>query len=560
MLAHWQILQPDLSSLKNLNVPSVIKSILINRGISEPNYANEFLNPRFENLHDPFLIYDMERAVSRILSAVRNKEAIFIYGDYDVDGVCAASILWEFLYKELGANVLPHIPHRIDEGYGLNKESVGKLIQKGANLIITVDCGIRDKEIVDKFSDEVDFIITDHHEIGRREAAPNTIVIHPRHPDGKYPFGEISGAALAWKIVMAIRIKLGMTAEEDLKEGLDLAAFSTICDVMPLVDENRILVRTGLDQIRRSKRIGLNKMIQEAMIKKSEIDAYHLAFILGPRINAAGRLDHALDAVKLLVSPSDSQSIQLARKLGNLNKKRQDITLEILRQAEMQISETQLDQKLFFIYGENWPEGIVGLVAGKLTERHHKPVLVASVNGETAVGSARSILEFNIIESIEKFSSKLIRFGGHAQAAGFTVAKEKLDDFRDSLQALANKVIDEEDLIGKIHIDAELEFNLLDFDLLNWLEKLKPFGHGNHAPIFLTRNVTVASIRAIGKQYQHLKMILFKDEKEVEAIGFGMGELVDEIEVGSNIDIVYNLEINEWNGKKTIQIKAKAVG
>ena len=316
-------------------------------------------------------------------------------------------------------------------------------------------------------------------------------------------------------------------------------------------------MKLGLEDMRNSGRLGLNQMIKESSMKKSEIDAYHLGFVLGPRINAAGRLGNALDAVRLMVTENPGQAVQLAQYLGDLNKKRQEITKEILEDAEKQVLEFKSESKLLFAYGEGWPEGIVGLVAGRLTEKYHKPTLIASLNGDVAVGSARSIPTFNIIEAIGKFSEKLVRYGGHAQAAGFTVGKENIEDFRDSLQTLANRIIDEEDLIGEVLIDAEAEFGELSFDLVESINNLAPFGYGNRKPVFLSRGIKIASVRTIGREGKHLKMKLSKDGKGIDCIGFNMGDRIDEAEVGSNIDVVFNLDINEWNGRRSVQLIVK---
>lgn len=558
MKSNWKLLQPDISPLANLDISDLIKQLLVNRGIEEEDSAIKFLSPKPSPLHDPFLIFGMDKAVKRILKAVKNKKKIIIYGDYDVDGVSATSILWEFLFNKLKADVLPYIPNRVDEGYGLNVESVQKLIDNGADLIVTVDCGIRDKEIVAEFKGKVDFIVTDHHTVP--DELPETIVIHPRHLKGNYPFGEISGGVVAWKLVTALKRKCGLESREEMIAGADLAAFSTVCDAMPLIDENREIVKLGLEDMKNSNRLGLNQMIQESGVKKSEIDAYHLGFVLGPRINAAGRLGNALDAVRLMVTENQGQAVQLAHYLGDLNKKRQEITKEILEDAEKQVLEFKPGNKLLFAYGKGWPEGIVGLVAGRLTEKYHKPTLVASLNGGLAVGSARSIPAFNIIEAIEKFGEKLVRYGGHAQAAGFTVAKNNIEDFRDSLQVLAQKIIKEEDMIGELEIDSKTNLSELTMDLVEEIGQLAPFGYGNKMPVFVSEKVEIESLRAIGTERQHLKIKVSQDGVEKDCIAFRMGDLISELEVGQKIDIVYNADINEWNGRRSVQLLLKDFG
>lgn len=551
MKTSWKIKgKKDLSNFK-LDYSDFLISLLSTKDFESKDEIERFLNPEIEDLYDPFQIHNMDKAVKSILSAVKKGKKIFVYGDYDVDGVSATSVLWEFLYFEMKAEVLPYIPHRVDEGYGLHAESIEEIIAQGGEMIITVDCGIRDHDLIDQFRDRIEFIITDHHELP--ENLPNTVVIHPRHPEGNYPEREISGGMVAWKLVQALRKK---TKNESLK-GIDLAALSSVCDVMPLTGENRVVVKYGLEEMRNTSRTGLLQMILESGIEKDKIDAYHLGFVLGPRINAAGRLAHAIDAVRLMVTPDQKQAYKLARHLAGLNLDRQNLTKEILAEAEHQVVETQLDQKLLFVCGEGWPEGIVGLVAGRLAEKYNKPALVASLNGESATGSARSVPAFNVIEAIEKNGEKLKRYGGHAQAAGFTVEKKYIEDFRDSLQLLAQKTLSSEDLQGELEIDLELDLADINFDIVDDIKKLEPFGYGNAKPVFLSSGLKVASARTIGSDNNHLKMTLFKDGKEIDAIGFRMGERISEIEVGDVIDVVYNLDVNEWNGNSSLQLVLK---
>lgn len=394
----------------------VFEQLLNSRTIQD---KEKYFNPSLKHLYDPFLMSGMNAAVSTISKALKDKRKIFIHGDFDVDGISATSILWQFLYRDLNADVIPYVPNRFTEGYGLSDESIKAIIEQGGDLIITVDCGVKDIELVSKYSNKISFIITDHHTI--REYDSNNLVENSKkignlivsskakavvHPQlGDYPFTEICGATVAWKLCSALNISLNTGI--DIYKYLDLTCLGTICDVMPLIDENRIIVKYGLDRLRKTQNIGLKTMIEYLKLEPQSIDTYHIGFMIGPRLNASGRMQSAMDAVRLLTTQDNKFALEIVKKLDGLNTERQTLTQKYFELAEEQLKDN-LDKKLLFVYGEEWPEGILGLIAGKLTEKYCRPAIAASINGEKVKGSARSIEEFHIANNLKSISSNCL--------------------------------------------------------------------------------------------------------------------------------------------------------
>lgn len=540
------------------DAPDILVELLKLRGIATSEAATDFLNPSLEQLNDHWLLPDIQRAVKRIQEAFDSKQKIAIYGDYDADGVTATSLLWDFLYRQIGFDeVIPYIPSRFDEGYGLNRDAVNELKDQGVDLIITVDCGVKDKDLIKEYKGKIDFIVTDHHTLPDNQDFEH-IVIHPKREGSKYPFGEICGAAVAWKFVCALSESL--KTDFDPLNYLDLVSIGTVCDVMPLVDENRAIVRSGLERIEIAERPGLRALLDMNKLTKRPLAAYHIGFVLGPRINAAGRIGSALDAVRLLVTGSARQANQLAKSLDELNKQRQELTFDMLKQAEDMLGEVNVKQKLLFVYGENWSEGVVGLVAGRLTEKYHRPSICATISDGQATASARSISKFNITTALEQSEELLLRFGGHAQAAGFSFDVQNLDILKETLEKIASESIMEEDIEKELLIDLVVSLNDINFDLLEWLYKLEPYGFGNSSPVFEVDDLEVLSLNVVGRDGKHVKLRLQdKDLNRIEAIGFNLAEKLEGIKRGDRIDVVGNFEINEWNGSKKIQINLKDV-
>lgn len=536
--------------------PPIIRQLLFNRSISTVAAAELFFSDKGE-FHDPFLLTGIEDAISAIEDIIKNKQKVFIYGDYDVDGICATSIMWDFLYRKMGVEVLPYIPSRFDEGYGLSETGLNQIMDEGGEVVISVDCGIKDIELVKKYTDKgLKFIITDHHtlptdEKGEKIYSTDAIaVIHPALPKSQYPFTEICGTAVAWKFITAIAKKLEL--KFDPLEYVDLVALATVTDIMPLKDENRKILKEGIRRIKNTNNLGMRALIVDSQIDIHDIDTYHFGFILGPKLNAAGRIEHALDGVRMLSTQNYSQALEFAKKLSNLNTQRQGYTTEMLDAADKIINSGDRNNKLHFIYGNEWREGVVGLVAGKLQERYYRPILVASLKNGMATGSARSIPGFNITEAISTFSSLLVRFGGHSAAAGFTLEEKNLEKFKSELTSFANEKIKDEELEQVINIDASINLKDINMDLYEWIERFSPFGFANKKPVFLFEHVLVQEKYTMGKEKQHVKFIL---PYMIEAIAFSKASEYENISKGDSINIVGSIDLNVWKGRTTFQIK-----
>ncbi len=549
-----------LPTQKNSNL---IESLYKSRGIKDKDL---FFSPTLDQIHDPFLLHNMKIAVKAIETAVKQKEKIFIHGDFDVDGITATSILWSFLYKEMKADALPYVPNRFTDGYGLSENSVQEMIKQGAQLIITVDCGVKDLDIIHKYSSKVKFIITDHHTI--RKAADEEseygkivgeyliskdalAVVHPQLSP-HYPFKEICGAVVSWKLAFALNkhLKLGV----DMLKYIDLAALGTVCDVMPLIDENRAIVSLGLKQINNTQHIGLKALIKVSQIKTA-LDAYHLGFVIGPRLNASGRLDTAMDGVRLLTTSSQEFAEKLALKLNRLNSERQELTKKYLMQAEDIISKQDQNNKLFLVYGEDWPEGIVGLIAGKLIDRYNRPILVASLKNKILKGSARSIPSFHVADNLKYSAKFLLSYGGHAQAAGFSLAEENIENFRKFILELANANITDDLMVKSLKIDAVSNTEELNIETAKEILKFSPFGFGNKKPLIALTGTQITSYKEMGSDKTHIRLSVKDDCGSLECVGFSLSKrFKDEIldllysTPSKRLDLAGHLDIDTWNG------------
>jgi single-stranded-DNA-specific exonuclease len=541
--------------------PPVVRQLLFNRGIRTKKGAQEFFSISYDRLTDPLDLHDTRGAAVVIEKAIADGKKIVIHGDFDVDGIAASTILWNYLYRERKADALPYIPSRVDEGYGMSEKSLDAVTEIGADLVVTVDCGIRDAALVKKYRNKkgkkkLDFIITDHHQLAS-DFPEDIPVVHPLHPDKKYKEPYISGALVAWKLVAAMeKLRNADITMEDVP-GIDLAAFATVCDMMPLSGENRTVVGLGLEQMNSKPRPGLRAMAEEAGITDSDIEAYHLGYILGPRINAAGRIGDPMDGVRLLATNNPRFARENAIKLGKLNKERQLMTDTLLNEVRAQIEEQGTGKHLYFAYGNDWPEGIIGLVAGKIQEWFHRPVVVVSKGEISSRGSARSISGFDIVRAIGSFEKLLERYGGHEQAAGFTIPTENIEEFKEELVSLAEKSISSDDLVKKLSVDAVVEVGDLDWDLMKEIDRFKPFGYGNRRPLFWISNAQVYDTKAVGDG-SHLKLSLKDgDGSMVEGIYFNAGDAAGYIERDMTVDIAGYLDVNSWNGRDMLQVNVK---
>lgn len=546
----WKIL--NKYKVKDLSFKDVIQILLENRGVKNEKQIQDFLAPRLSTVTSRSVgidIKELDKSVKRIKEAIKNKEQIVILGDYDADGICATAIIWELLNSQ-GARVTPYIPHRVEEGYGLSINTIKNLKSqiKDIGLIITVDNGILANEAVDYINkDGIDVIITDHHT--KLEKLPNAYsIIHTT---------KLCGAGIAW----ILSKELG--SKDDY--GLVLAGIATIADLMPLVGKNRAIVKHALSAVRKTSKIGLLEIFKEAGLERENIGSYEISYIVTPRINASGRIEKAMDSLRLLCTSDKSAAKLLAEKLGRINKKRQRITEEALNHARSKLTRSassgQKKNKLIFVYDKSYEQGIIGLVAGKLVDEYYLPAIALSKGEKHTKASARSISGFNIIDFIRNFSDLLVDAGGHPMAAGFTVETKNLSLLEKKLTKKANKLLDKELLIKELKVDCEIPLSIVNLNFFKEVEKLEPFGMGNPTPTFLTRDLEVKDIRQVGMGKKHLKLFL-RDEKSghaISAIGFNLGKKAKEIEIGSKINVVFTISVDEWNGSRRLQLKLKDI-
>ncbi|MFQ6102433.1 MAG: single-stranded-DNA-specific exonuclease RecJ [Anaerolineae bacterium] len=560
---HWQVAPPAPPShiARFPYLHPMIVQLLYNRGVIEPAEVTTFLSGEGGEAN-PFDLEEMHAAVTRLRQAVRAGEPIAVYGDFDADGVTATALLIQTL-RALGGHVRPYIPHRVDEGYGLHEEALTELARDGTRVIVTVDCGVRAVEEVAHASRlGLDVIITDHHSVG--DELPKAVaVIDPKRPDSRYPFGELAGAGIAYKLAQALLRSHHQTPvtgqevrleEEDL---LDLVALGTITDLVPLLRENRTLVHRGLARINCMERLGVEALCRQAGLKPGQVDATAIGYILGPRLNAAGRLAHAKIAYQLLETKYPAEAERLAEELGRLNRERQQLTLETQEQARQLALDTAGEGPLLFAAAPDFLAGVVGLVASRLVDEFYRPAVVVEVGEEASRGSCRSIPEFHITAALDQCADLLIRHGGHAAAAGFTVPNEHLDELADRLRKLAAERLSGVELTPVLSVDAEVELSQMSWELQRELAQLEPCGYANPHPLFLSRNVHVQSQRAVGDGGKHLKLTLSDGQVTWDGIAFRQGEWAGKLP--DRVDVVYHLEVNEWNDQRQLQLNIQDI-
>ncbi len=537
--------------------PLILQQLLFNRGYCVEDSARSFLNGRVDFDTSPFQLSGMHEAVDRILLARNKGEPVMIYGDYDVDGVTATALLVQTL-KALGLNVSGYIPNRFEEGYGLNNDALTTLKAEGTGLVISVDCGIRSMdEAIHAKNIGLDLIITDHHQPGT-EIPLAFAVINPKQTGDKYPDKDLAGVGVAFKIAQALIetcIKNGQEVNLDPADLLDLVALGTVADLAPLIGENRLLVRSGLKSIRLSKRQGLFALANVSDLDITKTTAVNIGFTLGPRLNAAGRIESALAAFELLTTQDISQAGILAQSLNNNNRKRQEITRDIQQKAEeLAMSEDQ-DPNILFAVDREFNSGVVGLAASRLSELHYRPAVVGEMGDETTRCSCRSIPEFHITQALDQCADLLVRHGGHAAAAGFTVKNKNLPELKNRLKLIAGEVLNAIVLQPTLSADIVLSLSDLTPDLLKHIGFLQPTGYGNTDAVFVSRELQVKSSRTVGADAKHLKIVLTDGKSTFDAIGFRLGHLAKEL--SGRVDIMYTFETNQFNGRTTLQLNLK---
>lgn len=538
---------------KALNISRLTSKVMINRGIIDIDEVEEFLNPNIEDFLDPFLLMDMDIAVDRIIEAIHKGENIWIYGDYDVDGVTSTSILILYL-KTLCENVQFYIPDRMTEGYGLNNEAIDYIKGNGGELIISVDCGIKSFDVAEYCrAIGIDLIITDHHTCD--EELPKALaVINPNRLDSDYPFKKLAGVGVALKLIQALALKID--TKIDYRNILPIVAIGTVADVVSLTGENRIIVKNGLYMIKYTDNQGVNALLEVTGLGNKEINSGHIGFVIGPRINATGRIGMAKYAVHLFTTKDYNEAMRLANMLDEENIKRQNIEAKILEEAEYIINkEVDLEKdKILVIASENWHSGVIGIVSSRITEKYHRPSILISIEGDEGRGSARSISSFDLYENLSKCKDLLIKFGGHRQAAGLTIKKDEIDKFRKRINNIADEILDEIDLVPQSIVDAEIDIEEVILGSAKELKLLEPFGINNPSPIFLLRGILIKAIRPIGKDGKHLKLTIMKADQYVDCIGFNFGSYYNDLKIGQKIDLVVSIDINDFLGQQSVQL------
>ena len=553
----WVSSEPDREAVQEiaqaLQIPEFIAKILVQRGLTDAEEAVKFLNPNLEDLYDPFLLDDMHKAVERIRQALVNQEKVLICGDYDVDGITSVALLKRTLPNS-GIDVFTYLPNRLSEGYGFHEHSVHYAQEVGATLMITVDCGITSRETVLLARQYgIDVIITDHHE--QNGPLPEAVaVLNPKREDSLYPDENLAGIGVAFKLVSALMQK-GMLLYP-LPSILELVALGTVADVAKLVGENRILVHHGLLALTHTSHPGLKALKKVSNITQGRnMDPYMIGYQLGPRINAVGRLGAPEYALNLLLARSRPDADLIAREMDGINRKRQGIEEKILEIIQSKVEQMDLNTKPFIVlHGDNWHEGVIGIVASKIADRFYRPTCIISVNDGVGKGSGRSIPSFNLFDCLSQASEHLIEYGGHKIAAGFRIKPEKIDDFKAECIRIAKEMLDQSDLMPSITIDSEVELQDIRFSTIRLINQIAPFGLGNPKPKFLIRGLrNHFPPRAIGVDNSHLKLTLSQGANSMGAIAFGFGHVVDDIAT-SNFDIVATPEINRWNQRETLQL------
>lgn len=538
----------------------IIIQLLYNRNLKDQKAIDEFLYPDYsQDIHDPFLFSQMEKACDIIYRTIEKKELITVYGDYDADGVSSSVILNDVLVS-LGAKVNVYLPHREKEGYGLNNAAVEEINKTDSKLIITCDCGISNTEEV-KLAKKlgIKVIITDHHTVPDDMPKADAI-IHPNVEKENYPFKFLAGGGVAFKLAQGLIAHsknelTGKDKEVQEKWLLDMVAISTVADMVPLLGENRTLLKYGLIVLKKTKRLGLQKMLQLAALDPAKLDARTIGFTIAPRINAAGRMDHANLAYYLITETDEDKAMKYAQELNESNLARQKLTEATVKQAKEQ--DYSLDDNMLFFYQSDWSAGLTGLVASRLVRLYSRPCFVMTDSNDGIVGSGRSINGFNITEALQNNEDLLLRFGGHPQACGFSIEKNKLEEFKKAIGKEADKKLSGVTFSNDFDIEMKLDFLAINWELVDLVEKFKPYGHKNPEPLFVSENLIVLAAKKVGSNEKHWKLSLAKDDKKISAIAFGLGDI--DLAIGDKINVAYNLSINQWNGNREIQLMIKDI-
>lgn len=542
---------------KEFKISPLTSIILYNRGICEDKEISEFLNYNLNSLHDPYLLKDMDKAVSRIENAKKNNEKITIYGDYDADGITSIAILYKHL-SLMGFEVDYYVPDRIQEGYGVNRDALDKIKSNGTKVLITVDTGITAIEETE-YAREIgmDIIITDHHEC--KENIPDAYAaIDPKRKDCTYPFKNLAGVGVAFKLIQALDKESSI--EDLMDKYADLICLGTVADISPLVDENRILVTEGLKRFKTTENIGLRSLLDVSITNNKPITTSTIGYIIAPRINASGRLGCASRSVEMFLTDDKKVAHELAESLCEENTLRQQTEQQMFAEALEYIEKNPQvkNDKVLIIPHSNWHHGIVGIVSSKITDKFYKPSILFAIDGDEAKGSGRSIGGYNLFEALESCSNLLEKFGGHELAAGLSIKTENIEKFREEINKCAEEKIDELTMAPTIPVDAVIKPSYITLETVDEINRLQPFGVDNPAPVFAVRNIKIHKISTMSEN-KHLRMTLLKDDKFLDAVGFGMGEYYNCLKEGDFIEVAFGLDINDYKGYKNVQLILKDI-
>lgn len=554
----WQICEINQDKVNEIkeqyNLSNLLATILVNKNITTKQNIELFLNPTRNDFYNPFLMNDMEIAINRIIKAMDNQEKVIIYGDYDVDGITSITVLKSFLC-DIGLNADYYIPNRLEEGYGLNKNAIDKIYKQGYKLMITVDCGISAVEEIEYANSlGLEVIVTDHHEPA--EKLPKALaVIDNKRKDSTYPFRELAGVGVSFKVIQALGQELNLKEETYLKY-LDIVCVGTISDIVPLVSENRVIAKLGLKLIKQTKNMGLRSIINSSGY--NQINSTTISFGVAPRINACGRMGKAEEALNLLLSKDIYEVNKLTQKLNEHNRERQEIEKAIFEDAVHKIGKNHLDKnRTIVLAGKNWHHGVIGIVSSKITEMYFKPSILLSLEEGLGKGSGRSIQGFDLHDALMRCEDSIEKFGGHSMAVGIAVKEDNLDKFYKEFEKIAEEYKTEE-IVPIVNVDAKVELSEINKTMVEDLKELEPYGEANKMPVFAFKNVKIDSIRALSEG-KHLKLTLRENNQIVNAIGFNMGKLADEYRIGDKVDIAGVLEINTFNGVDNLQINIKDI-
>ncbi len=545
-----------------VGIPRIIVEILMKRNIVDSEDIRNFVFPEMANMYDPFLLKDIEVAVSRIIRAIERKERVMIFGDYDADGITSTSIMYKFL-EEHGLHPYYYIPNRMNDGYGLSSQGIEFAVNNAIDLIITVDCGITGFAEVEYAGKKgIDVIITDHHEV--TGGIPKAFaVVNPHRADDDYPFKSLAGCGVVLKVIQAL-MKSMNEDESKIEKYLDFVALGTIADVVPLTDENRIIIYYGLKKLAQTQNPGIRALCNVADIKLQKMTSYHIGYVLAPRINAIGRMTDASDAVKLFITEEQSVAHSLSVKLNDENRKRQEIDQQVFEEAINMIEADKLYEKnCIIISSENWHEGVIGIVSSRLVEKYYRPVIMITLYDDTGKGSGRSIPNFHLYNALTRVEDLLESFGGHKLAAGISIKRSNLPEFKKRFEKIASEIICTDDMVKNIEIDTEISLNQINEKLEDALKNLAPFGYGNPKPIFVSKEVNVIGYPILFKE-RHLRFVAEQNGTVFDAIWFNSGKevagsMIEKMVDSKNlsVDIVYTISRNEYQGKSEIQLQLK---